>query len=119
MADARKIITEAGEPVVHFDLDALEHEATAEPFTFRLGGDVFTAISPTDADWQATADTETPGGLKAFMGELLGDDYDRFAEHRLSNEGLGKLIEACQKHYGVKTGESKASPRSSNGRRKR
>lgn len=115
-----KVITQDGEPAVHFDLDAVENEATATEFTFRAGGQVFTAISPDEADWQATADTDTPGGLRAFMRELLGEeDYERFCEIRVSNKKLGELISAAQKHYGVSTGESQASPRSSKNKRRR
>lgn len=115
-----KVITQDGEPAVHFDLDAVANEATATEFTFRAGGQIFTAISPDEADWQATTDTDTPGGLRAFMRELLGDeDYERFCEVRVTNKQLGDLIGAAQKHYGIKTGESQASPRSSNGTRRR
>ncbi|WP_329521157.1 hypothetical protein [Spirillospora sp. NBC_01491] len=120
MTAAPRIITEDGEPVVHLDLDAIEDEATSVTFTFRVGGEVFSAISPDDADWQATADTDSPGGLRAFIHELLGDeDYERFCELTVSNRKLGQIVEGAQKHYGIKTGESKASPRSSKKRRRR
>lgn len=114
-----KVITQDGEPVVHFDLDAVEDEATDEPFRFTAGGEQFSCISPQDADWQAAADVDEPGGLRAFIAELLGDDYDRFTELNVSGRRLSALLEAAQKHYGIKTGESKASPRSSRNRRKR
>lgn len=115
-----KVVTEDGAEVVHLDLDEpLEHEATETPFTFRAGGEVFTAISPDDADWQATADLDSPGGMKAFMAELLGEDYGRFAGKRVTNRQLGKLIEGAQKHYGITAGESRASGRSSRGTRGR
>lgn len=114
-----KVITQDGEPVVHFDLDAVEDEATGEPFRFTAGGEQFTCISPQDADWQASADVDEPGGLRAFIAELLGDDYARFTKVNVTNRQLNALIEAAQKHYGIKTGESKASPRSSKTRRKR
>lgn len=115
-----KVITEAGEEVVHFDLDAVENEANETPFTFRVGGEIFSAISPDEADWQAAADIDSPGGLRGFMRELLGEkDYERFCELDVSNKQLGELIKACQKHYGISTGESQASPRSSRNKRKR
>jgi hypothetical protein len=114
-----KVITQDGEPIVHFDLDAVEDEATAEPFRFTAGGKQFTCISPQDADWQTSADVETGPGLKAFVEELLGDDYNEFAKLRVTNRQLNQLIEAAQKHYGITMGESKASPRSSRNRRKR
>lgn len=120
MGAAPRMITQDGEEVVHLDLDAIESEANETPFTFRAGGDVFTAISPDDADWQATADTDSPGGLRAFVRELLGeDDYERFIEKTITNKQLGELVKACQKHYGVSVGESKASPRSSQRKRRR
>lgn len=119
-APAARIITEDGEPVVHLDLDAMEDEAVEATFSFRVGGEVFTAISPNDADWQATADTDSPGGLRAFIRELLGDeDYERFCEKSVSNKQLEALVKGAQKHYGVNVGESKASPRSSKKRRRR
>lgn len=114
-----KVITQDGEPVVHFDLDAVENEAVEEPFRFAAGGEQFTCISPEDADWQTSADVETGEGLRAFVAELLGDDYDRFAKLRVTNRQLNRLIEAAQKHYGIQTGESKASPRSSRNKRRR
>lgn len=116
-----KVVTQTGEEVVHLDLDEVfENEATETPFTFRAGGRIFTAISPDDADWQATADTDTPGGLRAFMRELLGEeDYDRFCAVRVTNKQLGRLVEGAQKHYGITAGESRASARSSRNTRGR
>ncbi|MFF5261368.1 hypothetical protein ACFY4C_20690 [Actinomadura viridis] len=120
MTAAPRIITEDGEPVVHLDLDAMEDEATEATFTFRVGGEVFTAISPDEADWQATADTDSPGGLRRFIQELLGsEDYERFCEQTVSNRQLNAIVEGAQKHYGIRTGESQASPRSSKKRRRR
>jgi hypothetical protein len=120
MTATPKMITQDGEPVVHLDLDSIESEAGGVPFTFTVKGEVFSAISPDDADWQATADTDSPGGLRAFVRELLGDeDYERFCEKTVTNKQLGELVKACQKHYGISVGESKASPRSSNRKRRR
>lgn len=120
MTAAPRIITEDGEPVVHLDLDAMEDEATGATFTFRIGGEVFTCISPDDADWQATADTDSPGGLRAFIRELLGEeDYERFCDLQVTNRKLNAIVQGAQKHYGVSTGESKASPRSSKKQRRR
>jgi hypothetical protein len=120
MTAAARIITEDGEPVVHLDLDATENEAVEATFTFRIQGEVFTAISPDDADWQATADTDSPGGLRAFIRELLGDeDYERFCELSVRNKQLNAIVKGAQQHYGVSVGESKASRSSSKKRRRR
>lgn len=120
MTAAPRIITEDGEPVVHLDLDALEEEANAATFTFRVGGEVFSAISPEDADWQMTADTDSPGGLRNFIRELLGDeDYERFCDVSVSNKKLNQIVEGAQRHYGTTVGESKASRPSSKKRRRR
>lgn len=116
---APKVITEAGETVAHFDLDAIEAEANGEPFTFVLQGEVFTMLAPEDADWQVMTDTDRPDWTRAFMQELLADDYERFAKHTVPIRKLNALIEACTQHYGVTPGESKASARSSRSTRRR
>lgn len=115
-----KIITENGEPAVHLDLDALEAEATDTPFTFRAGGEIFQAKSPRDADWQALADVDQPGGLRALVRELLGDEaYERFCDQKVTSRQLDRVVEGAQKHYGTSSGESQASPRSSRNTRGR
>jgi hypothetical protein len=114
MGAAPKMITQNGEPVVHFDLDAVDDEANEVPFTFALGGEVFTMAGPEDADWQVQDDLAASGaGLKTLMRDLLGeDDYERFVKHKVSGRKLGRLLEACRKHYGITPPESRASARS-------
>lgn len=115
-----KLITEGGEPVAHFDLDAIVNEAREEYFTFTFKGEVFTMLPPEEADWQVTAKLGGEGGdMAAFVAELLGDDWERFSKHKLSSTALGKLIEQCQEFYGVTPGESRRSARSSRSTRKR
>ncbi len=114
-----KMITSDGAPVTHFDLDAVESEARAEVFTFTLGGEVFQMLPPEDADWQVTADISEGNGLREFIAELLGDDYERFAAHKLPARKLNALIDACTRHYGVTPGESRASKGSSRSTRRR
>ncbi|MEV8637796.1 hypothetical protein AB0395_39730 [Streptosporangium sp. NPDC051023] len=114
-----KVITSGGEPVAHFDLDAVEVEANQVPFTFTLGGELFTMLAPEDADWQVMTDTDRPDWTRAFMQELLKDDYERFAKYAVPIRKLNKLIEACTEHYGITPGESKASARSSRSTRRR
>ncbi len=117
---APKVITSGGEPVAHFDLNAIVDEAHEDPFTFTFKGEIFTMLPPEEADWQVTAKLGGEGGdMTAFVAELLGDDWERFSQHKLSNTALGKLIEQCQAHYGVTPGESKASKRSSRTTRRR
>lgn len=120
MPAAPKMITQDGEPVVHFDLDALEDEANEVRFTFTLGGEVFTMLGPEDADWLVQDNLAAGGGLRDLMRELLGDeDYERFVKHKVSGRKLGALIEACRKHYGVDAPESPASARSTRSTRRR
>jgi hypothetical protein len=116
-----KVITQDGEPVVHYDLDAVEAEAVEEPFVFRLGGEVFTMAAPEDADWQVTDEmSETNAGLRTFVRDLLGDDdYERFAKHRLTNKQITGLLDACNQHYGTTPGKTRASGRSSRSTRRR
>ena len=118
---APKMITQDGESVVHFDLDAQEDEANEVPFTFTLGGEVFTMLGPEDADWKIQDDlAESGAGLKNLMRDLLGEeDYERFIKHKVTGRKLGKLIDACQKHYGITPPESKASARSTRTTRRR
>lgn len=112
-----KMITQEGEPVVHFDADAIEEEANEAPFAFSLAGKVFTLESPETADWIANDELGSPGGMQGFMRELLGDRYEEFAKLRCSQTRLNKIVQACQRHYGITRGESEASARSSNGTR--
>lgn len=115
-----KMITQDGEPVVHFDLDAFEDEANEVPFTFALGGEVFTMLGPEDADWLVQDNLADGGALKDLMRELLGDeDYERFVKHKVSGRKLGALIEACKKHYGISPPESRASAGSTRNTRRR
>jgi hypothetical protein len=116
-----KIITQDGEEVVHFDLDALEAEANEEPFTFRLGGDVFTLAAPEDADWQVIDElSETNAGLRAFIQELMSaEDWEKFSSHKLSSKKLTALLDACNQHYGATPGKSRTSGRSSRSTRRR
>ena len=116
---APTLITQAGEPVTHFDLDAVEAEAERTPFTFTLKGEMFTMLAPEDVDWRALADTEAPDWLYNYVGALLGDDFERFQQHAVPQWKLNKLLEACQEHYGVTPGGSKASARSSRSTRRR
>ena len=116
-----KLITEDGEPVSHFSLSAIEHEANGEPFVFDIDGEFFTMAAPDDADWQITDKmSETNAGLRSFIRDLMSeDDFERFSKHRLTNRDITSLLTACNKHYGTTPGESRASRRSSRSTRRR
>lgn len=117
MARPVKIVTEQGDEVpqaVDLDLDTLEAEAKQKPFTFRLGGEVYTMYGPDDVDWQVQAalDTDDVDSLKAFIRELLGggeEVFAKFSANRLTSRKLGRLIKACYAHYAVDPPESPAS----------
>jgi hypothetical protein len=111
--------TSYGETVTHFDLDALEAEAQDEPFTFTLAGEVFTMLSPEEVDWRVADNLSNGDGIQHFVSDLLGDDFKRFAKHKVSSRQLAALIEACTTHYGITPGESRASGGSSRSTRRR
>lgn len=92
----------------HFSLRQRKSEAVQEPFTFEVDGEIFTMQPPAAADWQVTADLGAgEGNLRAFVRELLGDDYERFCQVKgVSSEDINALIEAATLHYqGVSRGE--------------
>lgn len=108
MATPKKVITESGSPVSMFSLRERQREATQEPFTFDVDGEFFAMSSPSDADWQVTADLGTSdGNLRNFVKELLGEDYERFCKiESVSSDDLNALIEQATKHYqGVSRGK--------------
>jgi len=95
-------------PVSHFSLRDRKREATQEPFVFDVDGEFFTMAPPGSVDWLVTASLGEGGGdLRAFVKELLGDDYERFAKLKnVSNDDISALIDAATKHYqGATRGE--------------
>lgn len=108
MATPTKVITESGEPVSLFSLRNRAREATQKPFVFDVDGEYFNMSSPSEADWQVTADLGTSeGNLREFVKELLGEDYERFCKLKsVTSDDLTALLEAATKHYqGVGRGE--------------
>lgn len=101
MATPKKVITQSGEPVSLFSLRNRSREATQQPFVFDVDGEFFAMSSPSEADWQVTADLGTAeGSLRKFVAELLGDDYERFCKIQgVTSDDLNALIEAATKHY--------------------
>lgn len=94
------------------DLDALEAEATGEPFKFRLAGEEFTLPPLTGLDRKTFKVL-----VKAFQGEdvdgglapLFGDQWERFDALPMSIAQLNRLLEAYLKQQGLALGESSAS----------
>ena len=92
-----------------FNLDAVEAEATGQPFEFDWHDESYSLPSAGDADWRALAALDS-GKLEAGLRGLMGDDqYDRFASRPLATKKLGKLVEAYLEYQGVKPGELQAS----------
>lgn len=121
-ATAPKVITQDGERVASMDLDALEHEATEEPFTFTLGGQVYELHNPEDVDWQDNSELAeaNENDLRPLVRMLLGEEqYAGFAENRVPLWKLGKLIDGYYEHHGLGPGESKASSRSAKNTKRR
>lgn len=103
-----KTITQDGKPVSLFSLRQRKREATQEPFTFDVDGELFEMASPASADWQITAALGgSDGDLRKFVAELLGDDWERFSKlEGVSSEDIGELLNAATQHYqGVGRGE--------------
>jgi hypothetical protein len=106
-----KLNADKAPDVVDFDLDAYEAEATGEPFKFRLGGETYRMASPEEADWQvqmAAFSGDVPA-TEELLRQMLGDDFPRFEQHRLSARRLRELTKRCAEHFGVETGEGPAS----------
>lgn len=121
-ARAPKVITQDGERVASMDLDALEHEAAEEPFTFTLAGEVYELLNPEDVDWRHNSELTDAddNDFRPLVRMLLGEEqYARFAENRVPLWKFGKLVDGYYEHHGLGQGESKASSRSSKNTRKR
>lgn len=95
-----------------FDLDALAHEATGEPFVFQLGGQHFTLPAVRQLDRRhikRVSEALAGADVDAALTELLGDQWDRFDSLPLTVGQLNSLLDAWQVHQGLKPGESDAS----------
>lgn len=96
-----------------FDLDAVEHEATGEPFRFKFGGREFTL--PPSMDVRAVA-MLTAGRLDDCLRLLMGEaQYEALVEvDAVFDTGkLRALFDEYARHTGVTLGNFGASPRSS------
>lgn len=83
-----------------FDLDTLEREGDViEPFVATRGGEEFVFADAEDLDWQDAVNLRMDDPVE-LVKLLLGEDYDRFAKHRMPLWKLNALMEAIDKHYG-------------------
>lgn len=105
-------MTEKTQP---FDLDAYVDEAEDKrpDFEFIFGGEKYTL--PLKPDFFAILDLEHQNFKSGLMRLLGGEQWARMvASDAVMDTGrLNALLEAYQKHLGVKPGESLASPASS------
>jgi len=106
------------------DLDAARaarREARGEAPTVTFGGETFAL--PVELPFEiaevgqrlnaATTSTDVAEAMHDAMRMLLADDYDRFMALRPSLQDLTALVEGIPGEYGISTGESRASRRSS------
>lgn len=96
-----------------FDLDALEHEANGEPFTFRFGGEVYSL--PASPDLRAIASLEAQRLDDALLRLLGEEQYGRLMASPATFDAptFETLLEAYREHLGVAPGNSSASTGSS------
>lgn len=94
-----------------FDLNARRKEAKAErePFELKVEQKKFTFAHPNDVDWK-----DLNAGMQAaqlynnpepMLRALLGDDFERFADVKISGAELQDVMDAYYKHHGVTPGE--------------
>lgn len=83
-----------------FDVDALEREVDRGPFVARIGGEEYVFPDPTDMDWQDASRVDANNVVESFKA-WLGEDYERFAKHRMPVWKLIELFKAIQEHYGI------------------
>ncbi|MGW1998153.1 hypothetical protein [Embleya sp. NPDC001921] len=103
------------------DLDVWLNEAADEdegiPFTFTVGGVLYTLLSPEDFDWQensrASASTNQ-ADMRPLLQLLLGEEqYEEFCKHKLPNKAINKIIGDWNDHHDISVPESRASRRAS------
>lgn len=96
-----------------FDLDAVAAESEAEPFPFKFGGDVYEL--PAHIDLRASVAWAEGHILDAFTLLLGEDQWQQIQDSDavLDDNQFLALMDAYQKHLGLRAGESKASSRSS------
>ncbi len=93
------------------DLDSLEREGAAEPFTFQLAGKRFLMSDPRDVDWQdLLVSLSSPQVF--FRLVLPPEDHQSFFGSRLPGWKMQTLMTRYQQHYGIPdAGEAVGSAR--------
>lgn len=96
-----------------FDLDAIEVEATGEPFRFTLGGTEYTI--PTLVDFRVTAflsENDWANAIRVLVGP---EQWQKILDgtEPLTLERCIAIIEQWTTHIGISAGKSRASTRSS------
>lgn len=97
---------------VDMNLDTLDMEAAAPPFTFVAGGQRFVVENIEDRQWQDLMefdDTDPEETIKMILGN---DQYDAFREIKgISMRKIKSLLTAIRGHFGLgDLGEGDASP---------
>lgn len=97
-----------------FDLDAVEAEASGEPFEFTFGGRTYTLPHLKDIDRRVldAADQGDIAAMKEAFRTGLGSDYAEFDAKPMKLGSLDALFRAWTEHSGLTPGESRASTRS-------
>lgn len=95
---------------VSINLDTLDREGgEPKPFVVVLGGERFVFANLDDEDWQTVADIDEDDPREALQ-LLLGERYDKFAEHKLPLWKLRALLDAWREHTtGLDSGNADAS----------
>ncbi|MEU8136578.1 hypothetical protein [Streptodolium elevatio] len=96
------------------DEDSEDGDPTPAPYTFIVGGRMYTMNPADDFDWQETARLISSNDTQLFVQLLLGDEeYEEFCKNKLPNKAIKKITDEWQAHYGLTVPESRASRRSS------
>lgn len=108
---ARKARSAGPAVEVSLDLDAVQAEGAGDPYTVRLGGQVYELPSLEDLDWALieAADTGDTKAIRVCIKAALGDDADAFLENRLTIRGLTQFFTGWLQHSGLAPGESDGS----------
>lgn len=99
-----------------FDLDAYVAEHRKAPYRFRYGGQMWELPHAADTDWRVNeaADQGDVEAIRTLFRRGMGpEQWERFEELPQPSGGMGELFRRWQAHWGVKPGESPASPASS------
>lgn len=101
-------------PKAPFDLDAVEAQASNDPFPFTFGGRDYTLPHVQDVDRKVllSADQGDIAAMTALFEVGLGDDYDQFNAQPMKLRTLEALFKAWLAHCGLEPGELQASTRS-------